>query len=323
MKIKELQHLINTEVEQLALPGNPGELYEPITYLMALGGKRMRPVLTLMACNVFSEDVQPALKAALGIEVFHNFSLMHDDIMDNAPLRRGKKTVHEKWNPNIAILSGDVMLVKAYELMMQVDDHLLRTVLDIFNKTAAEVCEGQQMDMNFEGHANVEVEQYIEMIGLKTAVLLGASLKIGALIGGAAEAEAQHLYEFGKNLGIAFQLQDDILDVFGDPDKFGKQVGGDIIANKKTYLLIKAIELAEHSTKDELKHWINIPIFDADEKVKAVTNIYNQLNIREQAENMMHSFVVKAMDHINCIEVTPERKKQLIDFAGQLMVREH
>ncbi|MNS41169.1 (2E,6E)-farnesyl diphosphate synthase [compost metagenome] len=323
LSIKQLQEIITNEIDQLQLPEYPAELYEPIRYLLNLGGKRMRPVLTLMGCNLFSDGIQGAIKPALAVEVFHNFTLVHDDIMDNAPIRRGKATVHEKWDANSAILSGDVMMVKAYELLMQVPDSKLRDLLTIFNKTAIEVCEGQQIDMNFESREYVGVNEYLEMIGLKTAVLLGCSLQIGALIGNATTEEAEHLYQFGKNLGIAFQLQDDILDVFGEPEKFGKMVGGDIIANKKTFLLIKAHELAQGENKANLERWLTTKVFKTEDKVKAVTEIYDQLNIRKLAEIEMQHFAEKALFHINQISLSESRKQPLVEFAEQLMVREH
>src|SRR3569833_2778488 len=261
-ELHELQDIISDAVKELNFPGYPAQLYEPITYILSMGGKRMRPALLLMACDLFGGDVEKALPPALAIEVFHNFTLMHDDIMDNAPLRRGKTTVHERWNQNAAILSGDVMLIEGYKLMMQVDNHILRDVLNIFNETAVGVCEGQQLDMEFETREVVGIDEYIEMIRLKTAVVLGGALKIGALIGGASADDAALLSAFGVQLGVAFQLQDDILDVYGNPEKFGKQVGGDIISNKKTYLLIKAKELANSQQKEELNNWLDLKQFD-------------------------------------------------------------
>src|ERR1700754_2000455 len=225
-QLTDLQALINEAVDKLNFPKQPAELYEPISYILSLGGKRLRPALLLMACDLFGGDVESAVEPAHAIEVFHNFTLMHDDIMDNAPLRRGQVTVHQKWNANVAILSGDAMMVESNKLIMKVPDAILRQVMDVFNATATGVCEGQQIDMSFEQRGNVGIEEYLNMIRLKTAVLLGGTLKIGAIIGGATPADAQLLYDFGVNLGIAFQLQDDILDVYGDPDKFGKQVGG-------------------------------------------------------------------------------------------------
>ena len=320
--LKDLQILIEDAVNELQYPLYPAELYEPITYILSVGGKRMRPALLLMACDLFDGDVKAAVPPALAIEVFHNFTLVHDDIMDNAPLRRGKVTVHEKWNPNVAILSGDVMLVEAYKLMMQVDTSVLRQVLEIFSNTAVGVCEGQQIDMNFEQQTNVQIDAYINMIRLKTAVLLGGALKIGALTGGAALTDADLLCTFGEQLGIAFQLQDDILDVYGDPDKFGKQVGGDIISNKKTYLLIKALELAGEQELSALSYWLNTPKFDAAEKVAAVTAIYDQLNIRQYAEQAMFEFAGKAFEALDQINLPEDRKQYLRNFADGLMVRE-
>lgn len=322
-KLTDLQALISDAVDKLAFPGNPAELYEPISYILALGGKRLRPALLLMACDLFGGDVEGAVEPALAIEVFHNFTLMHDDIMDNAPLRRGKVTVHEKWNTNIAILSGDAMMVESNKLMMKVDDTVLRQVLDVFNETAIRVCEGQQIDMSFEQQNNVSIDEYLNMIRLKTAVLLGGALKIGAIIGGATVDDAQLLYSFGVNLGIAFQLQDDILDVYGDPDKFGKQVGGDIISNKKTYLLIKARELAKDTQANELNNWLKQQQFDAREKVTAVTSIYNQLHIRQFAEEAMHTFAERAFKALDDINLPEERRQYLRLFADNLLVREY
>src|SRR6201986_3919590 len=278
-KLIDLQGIISTEVNQLTSPTSPAKLEEPIKYILSLGGKRMRPALLLMACDLFGGDVNKAISPALAIEVFHNFTLMHDHIMDNAPLRRGKTTVHERWNKNVAILSGDVMLIEGYKLMMQVDDRLLRPILDIFNETAVGVCEGQQIDMEFETRNDVDIDEYITMIRLKTAVVLGGALKIGALIGGADTKNAGLLHTFGEQLGVAFQLQDDILDVYGNPEKFGKQVGGDIIANKKTYLLLKALELADETQSTELKKWLTTTSND-QKKVSAVTAIYDELQVR-------------------------------------------
>ena len=320
--INQLQALINLAIADLKYPASPKELYEPISYLMDLGGKRMRPVSLLMACSLFDDDISRAIKPALAIEVFHNFTLMHDDIMDNAPLRRGKPTVQQKWNNSVAILSGDVMLVEAYKLIMEVDAGILPDVLRIFNETAVGVCEGQQIDMNFEGLDHVTETDYLNMIRLKTAVLLGAALKIGSLVGGASLADAELLYKFGVNMGIAFQLQDDILDVYGNPEKFGKQVGGDIIANKKTYLLIKAVELADHAAASDLNKWLassNDPL----QKVQVVTEIYDQLNVRQLAENEMEKYAKNALSNLDQVCVADEKKDTLRNFAESLLVREH
>ena len=322
-KLEDLQAIISDAVDKLSYPEYPASLYEPISYILSLGGKRMRPALLLMACDLFGGDVEAAIPPALAIEVFHNFTLMHDDIMDNAPLRRGKITVHERWNQNVGILSGDVMLIQGYKLMMQVEERLLRPILDIFNNTAVGVCEGQQLDMEFEGRDNVTVEEYLKMIRLKTAVVLGGALKIGALIGGAGQTDADLLCSFGEHLGIAFQLQDDILDVYGDPEKFGKQVGGDIISNKKTWLLIKAFELAENEDFDNLKAWIGLKQFDNAEKVEAVTAIYNKLNIRTYAEETMQYYTEKAFEALDAINLPDAHKQYLRDFADGLLVREN
>ena len=320
--LNELQGIINKEVNQLDFPLYPANLYEPIKYILSLGGKRMRPALLLMACDLFGGDINKAISSALAIEVFHNFTLMHDDIMDNAPLRRGNITVHEKWNKNVAILSGDVMLVEGYKLMMNVDEHLLRPIMNIFNETAVGVCEGQQLDMEFETRNDVGIDEYIEMIRLKTAVVLGSALKIGALIGGANAEDAALLQTFGEQLGIAFQLQDDILDVYGNPEKFGKQVGGDIQSNKKTFLLIKALELADGTQSGELKKWLSGSQFPASEKVEMVTGIYDQIGVRQNAWQAMQTYADKAFGALDAINLPSEHKQYLRDFADGLMVRE-
>ncbi|MES2429129.1 MAG: polyprenyl synthetase family protein [Bacteroidota bacterium] len=322
-ELQDLQILIDKAVTKLKYPVYPAELYEPIYYILSMGGKRMRPALLLMACDLFGGDVEKALSPALAIEVFHNFTLMHDDIMDNAPLRRGKVTVHEKWNQNAAILSGDVMLIEGYKLMMQVEDRLLRVILDIFNDTAVGVCEGQQLDMDFENRNDVKVDEYIYMIKLKTAVVLGGALKIGSILGGADMKDAELIAEFGENLGLAFQLQDDILDIYGSPEKFGKQVGGDIISNKKTYLLIRSLELANTSQKAQLNEWLNAKEFDNQEKVEAVTAIYNSVQVKQYAETTMHTFADKAFEALEKINLPEENKQYLRDFADSLMVREY
>jgi geranylgeranyl diphosphate synthase type II len=323
-KIQVFQQNIEEALKGKNYGSHPRELYEPIEYIMSLGGKRMRPVLVLMACDFFDGDVEKAIHPALAIELFHNFTLVHDDIMDKAPLRRGKPTVHEKWNDNIAILSGDAMMVRAYQEICKTEHPELNKLLAIFSDTAAKVCEGQQLDMNYERVSKVSIMNYIKMIELKTAVLLGGALKIGAIIGGAREEDAQRLYDFGKHIGIAFQLQDDILDVYADADKFGKQKGGDIIANKKTYLLLKAMEMAATNRylKEELEQWIAAPHFDPKEKVEAVTNIYNFLNIKELARNEMKKHYAAAIVCLNDIPVSDNKRTMLINFSDSLMVRE-
>ena len=321
--IEQLQTIVNKAIADTKYTSEPAELYEPISYLMQLGGKRMRPVLVLISTELFGADVLKALDAAIGIELFHNFTLMHDDIMDKAPLRRGNPTVHVKWNESAAILSGDVMFVEAYKLMIKVEDSILRDVLDIFSDTASGVCQGQQADMNFEKRDHVSLDEYIEMIRLKTAVLLAGSMQIGALIGGAEKEQADLLYEFGENLGLAFQLQDDILDVYGDPEKFGKQVGGDILADKKTFLLIKARELAKGETAVELDKWLNNSNVIPENKVNAITAIYNSIGVRKLAEAEMENYVLKALNALDKIAVDNSRKELLRKFAEHLLIREH
>ncbi|HWD88371.1 MAG TPA: polyprenyl synthetase family protein [Mucilaginibacter sp.] len=321
--LNDLQAKINDGVNKLSFPLHPAELYEPIKYILSLGGKRMRPALLLMACDLFGGDPDKALSPALAIEVFHNFTLMHDDIMDNAPLRRGKTTVHEKWNKNVAILSGDVMLVESYKLIMQVDSHLLSRILNIFNGTAVGVCEGQQFDMEFEQRDDVHIDEYINMIRLKTAVLLGGALKIGAIIGGAGEQDASLLQTFGEQLGVAFQLQDDILDIYGNPEKFGKQVGGDILSNKKTFLLIKALELADAEQAAELNKWFSNTQFSPKEKIDAVTGLYDQLKVKQYAWKAMQTYADKAFMALDAIILPDSNKQYLRDFADGLMIREN
>ncbi|SDK84002.1 geranylgeranyl diphosphate synthase, type II [Catalinimonas alkaloidigena] len=320
--LQAVREHLNQEIAALPFGQHPPELYEPIRYLMQLGGKRLRPLLTLLACHAFSDRWEPALAPAIGVELFHNFTLMHDDIMDDAPLRRGEPTVHEKWNPNVAILSGDVMLVRAYEFMAQVADVHLRKVLALFSQCAAEVCEGQQLDMNFERRATVSEEEYIGMIRLKTAVLLGFALELGALIGGASEADQHRLREFGVSVGIGFQLKDDLLDVYGDQEKFGKQVGGDIIANKKTFLLIKALEQAEGAQATELNSWLTRTAFEKEEKVQAVRSLYDQLHIRKQTEQRMNVCFTTAWQALEQLQLSDAQKAPLRTFTTQLIGRE-
>lgn len=313
---------IYQEIQQTEYGQQPAELYDPIGYIMNLGGKRMRPLLTVMAAYLFQDDWQKALKPAVAVEVFHNFTLMHDDIMDQAPLRRGQPTVHEKWNHNIAILSGDVMLVNAYELLLDVETAYLKKVLNRFNRTAAEVCEGQQLDMNFETRWDVSEEEYIEMIRLKTSVLLGFALEVGGIIAGADDQSCQLLREGGINIGLGFQLKDDLLDVYGDPAKFGKQIGGDIIANKKTFLLIEALQQAQGDLKTELTGWLSATEFDKQEKVRAVTAIYDQLGIRQLTEERINDYFTRGLADFGNVAADPDRKALLLDFTEQLIGRE-
>ncbi len=300
----------------------PSELYEPIRYILSLGGKRLRPLLTLMSCQLFDEQLEKAIYPALGVEVFHNFTLLHDDIMDQAPIRRGQQTVHEKWDANVAILSGDVMLVKAYDLFLKTDQIELKKILSRFTKCAAEVCEGQQYDMNFETRDSVSELEYLDMIKLKTAVLLAFSIELGAMIGGADEKQCTQLYDFGINLGLGFQLKDDLLDVFADKNKFGKQTGGDIISNKKTYLLIKAIEKAEGKLKEELNFWLNKKQFDAEKKVSAIIRIYEKLGIKELTELKMNDYFNKSLEIFDSIEIDRLKKEPLKALSLKLIDRE-
>lgn len=317
----QLQEVIENAVQNINYPAHPERLYEPIRYIMSLGGKRIRPVLTLMAADLFKGDISNAMPAALAIETFHNFTLIHDDIMDNAPLRRGKQTVHEKWGVNNAILSGDVMMVEANKQLSMLDSGVLKDALNTFNTTAQGVCEGQQLDMEFEERQVVSITDYINMIRLKTAVLLGGAMKLGAQVAGASATEAEQLYEFGENLGIAFQLQDDILDVYGDPEKFGKQVGGDIIANKKTLLLLKLKELANESDLMELEQQsVNK---DHTDKIRNTTALYDDYNIRELANVEMRKYSDKAFSALTSLKIEEERKTELFKLAALLMNREY
>jgi geranylgeranyl diphosphate synthase type II len=322
--IEHYQQLIEQALKEKKYGTHPKELYEPMEYIVSLGGKRLRPVLVLAGYQLFNDTVEKAIPAAIAIELFHNFSLIHDDIMDQAPLRRNKATVHKKWNENIAILSGDAMLVKAYQELCKTNSEKLPELLNIFSQTAVKVCEGQQLDMNYEKQNKVSIQQYLKMIELKTAVLLGASLQLGAVIAGAKAEDAQHLYDFGKHVGIAFQLQDDILDVYADAEKFGKQQGGDIVSNKKTFLLLKALELSESNRylKEELHQWIHAPEFNPTEKIQAVTNIFNFLNIPELARKEMQLHYNLAIASYNKLSSTVGDKNILLQYADGLMVRQ-
>ena len=320
-ELRERIALINDRIATLKYGEEPNELYEPIRYIMSLGGKRMRPLLVLLAYELFKDDPESILDQAIAVEVFHNFTLMHDDIMDEAPIRRGKPTVHEKWDENVAILSGDVMLVKAYDMLLEAPAGL-KAIIKAFNDCAAGVCEGQQFDMNFETLSTVAEETYINMIRLKTAVLLGFSLKLGAMLAGASEADAESLYDFGVSVGIGFQLKDDLLDVYADQAKFGKQVGGDIISNKKTFLLLKALELANGEQKEQLDHWLGVADFDKVEKVAAVTAIYDQIGIRQLTLDKMNQWFDKGFDALDSLEVDSARKAPLKAFTQYLINRE-
>lgn len=321
---EELQRLINEEITRRMATlkaRKPAELFAPVNYSLEVGGKRLRPVLLLMSYNLFREDVEKALPAALAVEIFHNFTLLHDDIMDKAAMRRNQPTVHEKFSENNAILSGDAMAFLSYQYLMQCHPKNLSKTLNLFTQTALEVCEGQQYDMDFENRINVSEEEYLEMIRLKTAVLLGCSLNAGAILAETPDATAQQLYDLGINLGLAFQLQDDWLDTFGTMKNFGKKIGGDILANKKTYLLIKALQTAEGRTKDTLHHWLKAGDYHEDEKIEAITGIYNQLNIGEITAKKIESCFDVADKILRDLPVNEQRKKPLAILIQNMLVR--
>lgn len=318
----QLLDQINTHVSELQFTRTPEGLYDPIQYVLSLGGKRIRPVLMLMAYNLYKEDVVSIYGPATGIEIYHNYTLLHDDLMDRADVRRGKTTVHKVWGDNTAILSGDAMLVLAYQYMTESTSAHLKEVLDLFSLTALEICEGQQLDMDFEQRNDVAEEEYLEMIRLKTAVLLASSLKIGAILGGASHQDAEALYDFGMQIGVAFQLQDDLLDVYGDPEVFGKKTGGDILCNKKTYMLIKALEHGDKEQLAGLTKWITAVTFDSEEKIASVTKLYDQIGIRAVCENKMREYYIRAMNSLETVSVTEEKKSELKKLMEHLMYRE-
>ncbi len=320
--VEQLIDLINVEINKLPLSKSPKELYEPIQYALSLGGKRIRPLLTLLSCNLFKDSIEEAIAPALGIEIFHNFTLLHDDLMDKSEIRRGNPTVHKKWSANTAILSGDAMQIIAYQEVCKAPVALLNEVLSTFSQTALEVCEGQQFDMDFEQRNDVTVEEYIEMIRLKTAVLLACSLKIGAIIGGASERDADLMYKFGEKIGLAFQLKDDLLDTFGDEAKFGKAIGGDIFCNKKTFLLIKAFELSNDAEKAEISNWLHKTEFVRQEKVDAITEIYRQRGVKELCEQRISNYFRQAMDALYAVDVNVLHKSELVTLSEKLMYRE-
>lgn len=300
----------------------PNGLYKPVDYIMQLGGKRLRPILVLMGHRLFHDTHEPALPLALAVEVFHNFSLVHDDIMDDAPLRRGKPTVHELYDVNTGILSGDVMLIKCYEFLLKAPAALIPALVQTFNEVAIKVCEGQQYDMDFEIRDDVTIPAYLKMIEYKTAALIEGSLSLGAILAEAGPDNCHHLALFGRNIGLAFQMQDDILDTFGDPAKFGKKVGGDILNNKKTYLLLKAQELATSEDRVALAHWMSKKEFDEAEKVNGVTELFRKYKVLELATEQMQSYQDQAFKHLEKVEVSAERKQELTDLAHELLVRE-
>lgn len=324
--VEELQKRVEKELRRRSgdmLQQTPLELYQPIHYSLGMGGKRLRPVLLLLAYNLFKSHISDALPAAVGIEVFHNFTLLHDDIMDKAAVRRNRPTVHVRFNENSAILSGDAMAFQAYKYFLECKSERLADAIALFTKTAIEVCEGQQYDMDFETRLDVSESEYLEMIRLKTAVLLACSLKTGALLANAPTKQAEQLYAFGENLGLAFQLQDDLLDTFGDQNTFGKKIGGDILANKKTFLLINALLKAPHDKKQELLHWIAESAFNAEEKISAVTAIYRETGVKQLAEQKMEAYFQQAICILDQLEVNDVVKQPLRELAHTMLVRQH
>jgi len=317
----ELQSLVRERMDKQNLIEEPKALFEPISYILEDGGKRLRPTLVLMATNLYKDDIEGAVLPAIGVEIFHNYTLLHDDVMDDADIRRGRQTVHKKWDQNVAILSGDAAAIVAYMYLVKCDNKYLRDSVDIFNKVAMDVCKGQQYDMEFEERMDVNCEEYTHMIYLKTAALIAGSLKLGAVLGDASAEEAQLLYDFGKYLGIAFQLQDDHLDVYGDVAVFGKKIGGDIISNKKTFLLIKAFEMAEGETRERLKGWIDKKDFDAQEKIEAVRDIYDELGVEKVTKDEIVSYIDKSIEVLEKIDVEEYRKKGFYEMVDALKDR--
>lgn len=319
---KEILTKVNEFIEQLPYDRQPQSLYEPVKYVLSIGGKRVRPVLMLLAYNLYKEDPERILMPACALETYHNYTLLHDDLMDNADVRRGLPTVHRKWDANTAILSGDSMLVLAYHRMLQCDADKQPEVMRLFTETALEIGEGQQYDMEFENRDDVTEEEYIEMIRLKTSVLLACAMKIGGILAGASAEDADNLYKFGEQVGLAFQLQDDLLDVYGDPKVFGKAVGGDITCNKKTYMLINAFQRANSEQRAELERWVSAKDFDRQEKVAAVTEIYNQIGIRQICEEKINYYFEESKKYLAKINVADERKQILLQYTAEMMKRE-
>lgn len=318
----ELLSKVNDFIANLSYDRKPESIYAPIKYVLSIGGKRIRPVLMLLSYNLYNDNPESILMQACALETYHNYTLLHDDLMDNADVRRGMPTVHRKWDANTAILSGDSMLVLAYQRMAQCAPSKLKPVLDLFTETALEIGEGQQYDMDFERRTDVTEAEYIEMIRLKTSVLLACAMKTGAILADAPAADADRLYQFGEQIGLAFQLQDDLLDVYGDPAVFGKAIGGDIVSNKKTYMLINAYQLAGPSQRSELMRWITAVDFDRAEKVAAVTRIYDELGIRGLCEARINQYFDRASEYLAAVGVDDARKEQLRRFAQEMMHRE-
>ena len=319
-ELQKYTALIEEELSKIGLPSSPDRLYDPLRYFLQIGGKRIRPMLTLLSAELFGSNLEKVLPQALCIEVFHNFTLIHDDIMDEAPLRRNQQTIHEKWNRDVAILSGDVLMIKAYQLLGNIEPKLLPAAFDLFNKTAIEVCEGQQMDMDFEERSDVSIDEYIEMIRLKTSVLLGCALEIGAIVAESSMEDREAIYDFGQHIGIAFQIQDDILDLYADPDKFGKQVGGDVIANKKTMLYLTALKGATKEQLEvmkQLQREQNLVL-----KVDRTRRLFDQLNVRSICEERMQEHYDIALKSLAKVKVDDSKKQKLIGLAAFLMNRE-
>ena len=319
----EILNKVNNFIANLSYERKPESLYAPVKYVLSMGGKRIRPTLMLLAYNMFKDDPERILMQAVGLETYHNYTLLHDDLMDHADLRRGHETVHKRWNDNQAVLSGDTMLVLAYERMAQGLTDKLGEVLSLFTQTALEIGEGQQYDIDFETRNDVSEEEYIEMIRLKTSVLLACALKIGAILGGASQTDADNLYKFGEQIGLAFQLQDDYLDVYGDPKVFGKAVGGDIASNKKTYMLINAFNCADDRQRKELQRLIGTEAFDRDEKVAAVTALYNEIGIDKMAKDKMDFFFEQSKRYLDAVSISEERKLELRAYAERMMKRKY
>ena len=319
----EILNKVNQALDDLAYDRKPASLYEPVKYVLSIGGKRIRPVLMLLGYNLFKDNPFDIMMQALGLETYHNYTLLHDDLMDNADLRRGQQTVHKRWDANTAILSGDSMLVLAYQRMLQCDPRHLPQVMTLFTETALEIGEGQQYDMDFETRNDVTEDEYIEMIRLKTSVLLACALKIGAIMGDASEQDADLLYRFGEQIGLAFQLQDDLLDVYGDPKVFGKAIGGDILSNKKTYMLINAVNRANAGQRAELMKWIEAKDFDRQEKIAAVTRLYDEIGIRQLCEEKIHFYFQRGKALLEQVSVESSRKDQLRRYTAEMMNRQY
>lgn len=319
----EILKMVNEFLDHLSYDRKPESLYEPIKYVLSMGGKRIRPTLMLLAYNLYKENPEDILMNACALETYHNYTLLHDDLMDNADMRRGHLTVHKKWNDNTAILSGDSMLVLAFQRMMQCDEKHLKDILDLFTVTALEIGEGQQYDMEFETRNDVKEEEYIEMIRLKTSVLLACALKIGAILADASAEDAENLYKFGEQIGLAFQLQDDYLDVYGDSKVFGKEIGGDITSNKKTYMLINAFNMANAAQREELTRWVSARDFDRNEKVDAVTRLYNEIGIDQLAQDKIAYYFAQSKKYLDAVNVPEEKKEELRKYAQKMMKRQY